>query len=295
MNIIFIGCVTYSKEILNYLLENKVRIAGVISKDDTGFNSDYFDITNIAEHNEIPFIKTKNVNEVAVLSWVKRLNPDVVYCFGWNSLIGKDFLSIPPKGVIGYHPANLPQNRGRHPIIWALVLGLEKTASTFFQMGEGADDGDMVSQVLVDISKKDNADTLYEKLIKVSKIQVLDFTRALEGNTLIAKKQNNSQSNYWRKRTKLDGIIDFRMSSKSIYDLVRALTRPYPGAIIKFKEKEYTVWKTEINETEKINYEPGKILKIINNRLLVKCGQGTEAIFLVEHNLPENIQEGEYL
>ena len=60
--------------------------------------------------------------------------------------MGNRILDLAPLGIIGFHPAALPRNRGRHPIVWALVLGLEETASTFFFMDKGADTGDILSQ-----------------------------------------------------------------------------------------------------------------------------------------------------
>ncbi|MCW7471414.1 methionyl-tRNA formyltransferase [Leptospira kanakyensis] len=295
MKILFIGCVLFSKDILELLIENQFEIIGVISKDDTGFNADYYDISKIAENAGIEFIKTKNVNEEFVLEWVKKLNPDVVYCFGWNSLLGKEFIQIPPKGVVGYHPANLPQNRGRHPIIWSLVLGLDKTASTFFYMGEGADDGDIVSQKKVDILYEDDANSLYNKLLAVSRIQVLDFTDKLSKNQLVPRVQDHSNANVWRKRSKVDGSIDFRMSAESIYNLVRALAKPYPGALVIHQGQEYSIWKVSVMETPFYNFEPGKIIEINKTSLLVKCGLSTEAILIEEHELPDKLKVGDYL
>lgn len=72
-------------------------------------------------------------------------------------------------GVIGFHPAALPNNRGRHPIIWALALGLNETASTFFKMDEGADTGDIVSQVKIPICESDYAADLYENIMCAAK------------------------------------------------------------------------------------------------------------------------------
>ena len=83
-------------------------------------------------------------------------------------MIGKDVLNIPSKGIIGNHPAELPYNRGRHPIIWALALGLESTASTFFIMNESADTGDIISQETISIKDTDYARDLYNKLINLN-------------------------------------------------------------------------------------------------------------------------------
>ena len=60
--------------------------------------------------------------------------------------------------------------------------------------------------------------------------QLNDFIPKLEKGTFILTKQNDKISNTWRKRSAKDGIIDWRMSSASIYNLVRGLSRPYVGA-----------------------------------------------------------------
>ena len=83
---------------------------------------------------------------------------------GLSKLINRELLEIPKLGVVGYHPTLLPKNRGRHPLIWALVLGLTQTGSTFFFMDEGADSGPIISQEKVKITKKDTANTLYKKI-----------------------------------------------------------------------------------------------------------------------------------
>ena len=78
-----------------------------------------------------------DVNSKDNYNWIKSLNPDIIFCFGWSNLLKKDILTLAPMGVLGFHPSKLPQNRGRHPLIWALALGLKKSASTFFFMDEG--------------------------------------------------------------------------------------------------------------------------------------------------------------
>ena len=63
----------------------------------------------------------------------KKKNPDLIFCMNWNNLLKKNILKS-SKGVIGYHPSDLPLNRGRHPIIWSIALGLKKIGSTFYFM-----------------------------------------------------------------------------------------------------------------------------------------------------------------
>jgi methionyl-tRNA formyltransferase len=195
---------------------------------------------------------------------------------------------------VGYHPAALPRNRGRHPIIWALALGLKETASTFFFMDEGADSGPILDQQPVLIETNDDARTLYEKLTAIARVQVRSFLPKLASGDFPRLEQDHGVATYWRKRGKDDGKIDWRMPAEGVHNLVRALTRPYPGAHCVVQGVEAKVWATRVVEAGHPNDEPGKVLTTdATGAVRVKCGTG--AIELVRHELPRQPQPGEYL
>jgi methionyl-tRNA formyltransferase len=196
-------------------------------------------------------------------------------------------------GVVGYHPAKLPKNRGRHPLIWALVLGLEKSASTFFFMDEGADTGDILSQVDFKISYQDDARSIYNKVVNIALFQIEEFIPKLEENVFKRVKQSDQYSNVWRRRNEPDGQIDFRMSSRSIYNLTRALTKPYVGAHIKYNGKNISIWKVKEIDDFRENIEPGKVLKTSDKFFIVKSSDG--AIEVTEHDFKAPPKIGEYL
>ena len=249
----------------------------------------------MSKANNIPiFYRTKD-NQDEIISFINSKNPDIIYCFGWSHILPKNILSIPKHGVIGFHPAELPNNRGRHPIIWALFLGLKQTASTFFIMDEGADTGDIISQEKIKIIE-DNAFSLYNKIINVALKQIVSFSLELEtkGCVFDKIKQDNTEGNSWRKRTKNDGKIDFRMTSRAILNLVNALSRPYVGAHIEFQEEEVKVWEVKEEETiNKLNHEPGKVLEIDGSDLIVKTYDGS--IRITDHEFNHLPLKGQYL
>jgi methionyl-tRNA formyltransferase len=292
MRIVFIGTVLFSEATLKKLIETGAEVVGVITKSASEFNADFADLTPLCEAHNIPYKFVNDINHPNNVAWIKALNPDVIYCFGWSSLIKKDLLAAAPKGVIGFHPAALPNNRGRHPLIWALALGLKETASTFFVMDEGADTGDIVSQEKVAILDSDDALSLYQKVTDIALEQVVAFTKGLENNTLIPQKQP-AAGNSWRKRGMADGRIDFRMHSATIYNLVRALTRPYVGAHIDIPGAQVKVWKARSVAWEADNLEPGKVLNINGSIVTVKTADG--AIELTEHEFAVLPEEGTYL
>jgi methionyl-tRNA formyltransferase len=293
MKIVFIGTVEFSKKVLQKLLKIDANVVGVCTKDKSSFNSDYANLTPLCEKNNIPFKYVEDINARENVEWIRFLKPDIIFCFGWSSLIKKKLLTLAPMGVVGYHPAKLPHNRGRHPIIWALALGLNKSASTFFFMDEGADSGDILSQNDFDISDTDDARTLYDKVSNIALLQIEEFIPQLQNNSYQRIQQNDDFSNTWRKRGKADGRLDFRMSSKAIYNLVRALTRPYVGAHIEYKGNDVRIWKVMIVENANDNIEGGKVLESQHNELVVKTYDG--AIRLLEHEFKVLPKIGEYL
>ena len=149
MKIVFIGAVKFSACALRELITMGANVVGICTLSNSNFNADHEDLTPLAQDYGIPVCLHADLNSQESIDWIKRQSPDVIFCFGWSRLICEPLLSLPPLGVIGFHPAGLPANRGRHPIIWALVLGLDQTASTFFKMDNNADSGDIISQVTI--------------------------------------------------------------------------------------------------------------------------------------------------
>lgn len=293
MKILFIGTVDFSERSLQKLIELDAEIVGVCGKKKSKFNSDFVDLKLLSENYKIPFKYVDDINSDDSQRWIKSINPDIIFCFGWSNILKKNILSLTKMGVLGFHPSKLPLNRGRHPLVWALALGLKKSASTFFFMNEGIDSGKILSQKEFDILDTDDAQTLYDKFSEVALSQIEEFLPHLKNKTYQVFEQNNKDANIWRRRFKIDGQIDFRMNSKTIYNLVRALTKPYVGAHINYKEKEIIVWKVKIIDNKHINIEPGKVLDIIENRIVVKTYDG--AIEITKHEFRKLPNIGEYL
>lgn len=293
MKIVFIGTVEFSKAMLEKLISLKADIAGVMTKRASAFNSDFSDLSNIAKQNGIPFKHAEDINTKENIEWIKGLAPDIILCLGFSDILSNDVLLAAPRGVVGFHPARLPLHRGRHPIVWALALGLEKTASTFFFMNDKVDGGDIISQREIKIQYEDNARTLYDKVIRTASRQIEEFLPELEKNTLTAQPQDSGQTGYWKKRGRDDGKIDFKTNSRTVYNLVRALTKPYVGAHLRYNGAEVKIWEAEEVPFRSADDESGKVIEINGNRILVGCAEN--AVLLTKHEFGKLPKTGEYL
>ncbi|MCK7459129.1 formyltransferase family protein [Idiomarina aminovorans] len=295
MKIGLIGCVQSSENALKTLLAiPNVQVAAVVTRKSSQFNNDFCDLSSVCEDKKIPYHYEDPKKKELSTEFLKKFNLDVIYCIGWSYLLNEELFSMPRLGVIGFHPAKLPQNRGRHPIIWALALGLSETASTFFKIDSGVDSGPILSQEVIKIDRNDDANSLYNKVICVAERQIVEFTAALAEGKAEFIEQDEGEATYWRKRSRKDGLIDFRMSAEAIYNLVRALAPPYPCAEFLCDDFFCKVAKSEpINSGYPKNVEPGKVLKVTGNNLLIKT-EGEGAIWLLDVNSPA-IQIGDYL
>lgn len=277
---------------LEHLLSMGANIVAVGTKK----NSPKIDSANLAEiciRFKIPYFYIKNSNSVETENMIKACNPDVIFCFGWSYILKKNILDIAPKGVIGFHPTELPRNRGRHPLIWTIDLGLTQTANTFFKMDEGADSGDIVDQLCYEVSYDDCARSLYQKMEEVAKKQISRFLPLMESGGLKYIPQDHNKSNFWRQRRPEDGRIDFRMSRRSIYNLVRAISKPCIGAHLLYKNHAVKIWKVSEVELNEPLIEPGRIISVEDHIIRVKCHDG--AVDICDHEFSAMPEVGEYL
>ena len=294
MKIVVVGAVQFTQAMLETIFETNHQTVGIITSRRAGINSDYVDLVPFCVEHSIPVHQTDDINASETIEWVEAKLADVVLCLGWSRLIKQGMLSATPLGVIGYHPALLPKNRGRHPLIWALALGLEETGSTFFFMDEGADSGDVLSQSIIKIDDEDDAAKLYSKMIITARKQLVEFLPKLTDKSYTRTPQDHQQANTWRKRGMKDGEIDWRMGARTIFNLIRSLSHPYVGAHFMHMGKEYKVWSSSVEEHQTdLNIEPGKVLAQECGVTKIKCGDG--CINLHKVDPPFQVYEGSYL
>jgi len=283
--IVFVGAVEASRHCLPEVLKCGFKPAAIftVPPAKSGLHSDYADLSDIAAVHHIPIHYAEDLSSPENAALIAQYRPDAIFVWGWSRIIRENVLAIPRLGSIGLHPSLLPENRGRHPIIWAIALGLPYTGLTFFWMDEGADTGDILAQQRIELSPDEDARSLYEKVKRTASEMIPRFLPMLANGTAQRVPQDHSKANSWRKRGKVDGAIDFRMSALTIDRLVRALTRPYVGAHVTVGGQEIRIWRTRVEPLAENsrNREFGRVLQVKDREIFVRTGDGT--IVLVEH------------
>lgn len=280
MRILFVGSVEFSRHCLIEVLESGGHVVGVLTlkPEKTSFHSDYADLRDVASDHNVPVYHIKKINDPKTVALIRSVKPDVIFVFGWSQLITREILELPPMGCIGTHPAMLPRNRGRHPLIWALVEGLDESGLTFFYLDDGADSGDILWQKTFPITLEDDARSLYTKIKDLATEGIREFLPQLEQGRAPRIPQNHELANYWRKRGEKDGEIQWQASTLSVFNLIRALTHPYVGAHTFLDGEKMLVWKarlpSDVVPLHAIGLPPGAVFRSGETGFDVRTGDG---------------------
>lgn len=199
-------------------------------------------VSDWAAENVIPCHRPDSVNVPEWVDRVRKMAPDVIFSFYYRNLLKEEILRIPPAGAFNLHGSLLPAYRGRCPVNWVLVRGEKKTGVTLHHMVEKADAGDIVGQKEVSIDPEDSAFSLFNKLC-VAAGELLDGLLPLikEGRAPRIP-QDPEKATYFGGRRPEDGRIDWNRPVMQVYDLIRAVTEPYPGAFTFLDEGRLLIW-----------------------------------------------------
>lgn len=179
------------------------------------------------------------------LEELRLYSPDYFFCFSYSMILNQDILDIPHFGVINIHGGLLPEFRGANIYNWALIEDAKETGMTAHFMQEGIDDGDIIFQKKVPVLETDTAKTLRAKINPTGFEMLKEIKNMIErGEKLPRTPQDESKSKYYRRRNPEDGLIDWTKPDREIFNLVRALVDPWPGAFFYDKQgKKITLRK----------------------------------------------------
>lgn len=293
MKVLVIGKVIFTKKIIKKILKlKKISLVGVVTNNNKNTNHDFVDLTPLCKKEKINIHKTKNINSKKTFLWINRTNPDCILCLGYPKLLKGSLLKKYKNKIIGFHPTSLPLNRGRHPLIWTLLLNVKKSACTFFYINKDADGGKLIDQTRFNIYKKDNANTLYNRITKIAENRIDKVIKKFSSGYILCKK--NKKTNLWRKRDFHEAIIDWRMSCEMILRHINALNFPYCYAEFIYKNKKYKILSAKLSNYKNSFFDEfGKVVKFTKSKFIVKCGDG---YIEINKTLPKiSLKKGEYL
>jgi methionyl-tRNA formyltransferase len=285
MRVVFLGSQEIGARCLEVVHDAGHEIVGV-GAFAPGEHEDWADdVTRIVADRSLPTIRGRRFRTANAVDELESLEPEILLAIGWRWILPPEVLAIPPKGCLGIHGSLLPRLRGFAPVNWALIRDEPRTGPTLFYFDEGTDTGDIVGQRPFDLTDEDDAGTVRRRLVEAASGLLSEYLPGLAAGTAPRIVQTGEGASYGPQRRPEDGVIDWAFDPRTVFNWVRGLTRPYPGAFTELAGRRVIVWR--VRPRSALGAGPG-VLSPDLGRLVVGAGTGTVEILSASYEADES-------
>jgi UDP-4-amino-4-deoxy-L-arabinose formyltransferase/UDP-glucuronic acid dehydrogenase (UDP-4-keto-hexauronic acid decarboxylating) len=275
------------------LLKHGFEIVSVFTHRDNPQETIWFDsVAELASEHRIPVFAPTDVNHSRWVEKIKELSPDILFSFYYRQLIQREILDVPKAGCLNLHGSLLPKYRGRVPINWVLVNGEKETGVTLHYMTPRPDDGDIVVQKKISISDDDTALRLHWKVAQAAEKLLDEVLPQIQNGNAPRIPQDHGKATYFGGRRPADGEIEWVKTAREIRNLIRAVTKPFPGAFSFIGERKCFFWEAREIGLEAGKYLPGTVISAKpltiatgQNAIVVSYGQAEGSIYMTGEQL----------
>ena len=289
--ILFFGYSEVGYECLSLLLDRGDDIVALITHEDSPQEKIWFKTPALAARAKaIPVFTPEKVNTPEWIDRIAALRPDLILSVYYRNMISSRILALPRLGAFNLHGSLLPKYRGRAPINWAVLHGEPRIGMTLHRMVKSADAGAIVDQDGADIGPRDTAEQAFRKVLPCARRVLARQIDALLAGTARETPQDDSQATTFGGRKPEDGRIKWTQTSAQIFNLIRAVTDPYPGAFTDVAGTRLMVWWAEAESpaTRGRRGAAGEILSV--DPLVVATGDGALELTKIEwRGAPEGV------
>jgi methionyl-tRNA formyltransferase len=215
--------------------------------------------------------------------FVAEAAPDLVWITDYRYILPPSIISMPRRGAVNLHPSLLPKYRGRAPINWAIIHGETRLGLTAHFVDEGVDSGDIIEQASFDLAPEQDVGDAFEALYPLYRNltrRVLDSFRAGAPPRM---PQDHRLATTFPRRKPEDGRINWAEPKRAVWNLIRAVAFPYPGAYTMAAGEKLTIWKAR-DSAHSLNPgpTPGTVIDVSGEGIHVTCGDGVLQLTKVE-------------
>ncbi len=261
---------------LKFLLDHKENVVGLYTHQDSPTEKIWFPSSaELARKFKVPVRTPEGLNSSEEQAVLKKYAPDLIFSFYYRNMIPNYVLSLPKLGAYNMHGSHLPKFRGRAPVNWAVLHGETETGATLHVMVDKPDAGDIIDQEAVKIGPDDTTAIVQARVTEAAVKVLARQIENLKSGKAKRIPQDHSKSSYYGRRKPEDGRFDWSWPAKKIHDLVRAVSKPYPGATTRMEGANTIIWKTRLTG-KKVSSTPIGQPRHENGGLFITCGDHNE-------------------
>ena len=279
MRVVFMGTPDIAATCLQKILADGFDVVGVYTQPDRpkgrGMKMVASPVKQVAQAANIPVFQPENFREEETVQQLRDLKPDVCAVVAYGRILPQKVLDIPTFGCINIHASVLPKYRGSAPYQWAVLDGLKETGVTAMYLCREMDAGDIIDVSRTPIGENETAGELLDRLAVLgADLLSKTLTRFDSGEQVVGTPQNPAEVSYAPMLDKTMCPIDWTKSARQVHDHVRGL-HPWPVATMELQGKLFKVHETRVVSG---SGQPGSILELNKNGLVIACGEGAVEI-----------------
>ena len=282
---VFMGTPDFAVPCLDMLVQENYPVVAVVTQPDRpkgrGQKLTYSPVKETALAYNLPVLQPASIKTEEYYRQLAALKPDIIVVVAFGQILPKKILDLPPYGCINVHASLLPKYRGSAPIHWAVINGETTTGITTMYMDVGMDTGDMIIKAETPVLPEDTTGSLHDKLQSLGAAVLSETLKKIAAGQAPRQPQSEAEATYARLLCRNTERIDWHQPAIAIHNLVRGLN-PWPVAYCKYQNKSLKIWQTKIYDDEAQCSEPGRVIKITWDGLVVETGRGTLEILEIQ-------------
>lgn len=268
-------------------LSSVSNIVAVYTRPDDGTNENVNAVKAFSTQLGISVFQPSKKELYEHTDFLQMADIDLIIVCGYKFIIPREIFSIPRNSTINIHPSMLPRYRGQHVINWAIVNGESETGVSLHFMEETLDTGNIIIQKSIPIYFEDTAKDLHDRIYAEACSLLRKVIQDLkQSKTLKSTVQDSSVATFFKPRKPEDGHIDWNNKSVNIYNLIRSLAKPWPGAFSYIKGHKVLIWDAQIKPSMGAfpsDLSHGKIINIDRDYISVSTTDGE--IIITEYEI----------
>ena len=279
MRVVFMGTPDIAATCLKKILADGFEVVGVYTQPDRpkgrGMKLVASPVKEVALAAGIPVFQPETFREEETVEALRELKPDICAVVAYGRILPQKVLDVPTFGCINIHASVLPKYRGSAPYQWAVLDGLPETGVTAMYLCREMDAGDIIDVSKTPIGENETAGELLDRLAVLgADLLSKTLSRFASEGKVPAVPQNPDEVSYAPMLDKTMCPIDWGKTAQQVHDQVRGL-HPWPVATMELGGRIFKVHETRVVPG---SGEPGKILELNKNGLVVACGEGAVEI-----------------
>lgn len=267
---------------LQVLLARGVDVALVVTHEDSPTENIWFgSVKSVAGEHGIEVVTPADPKSAALRAAVSAARPDFIFSFYYRHMLPVDLLALAARGAYNLHGSLLPKYRGRVPTNWAVLHGETETGATLHEMAAKPDAGAIVAQTPVPILPDDTAAQVFDKVTVAAEQTLWRVLPALIAGEAPRLPNDLGKGSYYGGRKPEDGRVDFTQGAQQVYNLIRAVAPPYPGAFADVNGQRFVIARARLVRAGTQDAERARALAALppglhvsDNALFALCGDG---------------------